>query len=372
MPRLKQRLTFGFSLSLSALLVACGGHQLVPDRSPDYRQSRVGKQLELPPDFVRTGIQDSLTIPSLDAQNSFASYREFEQQQVKRDARGFIEVLPELQGVEVVEGQSALPFVRSQLSVEQAWLATKRFWEQQGVALSTQDAALGIMETHWLEDKTKLPQSGFSSLLGFLYDSGVRDRYRLRFTRVGTGSEIAIIHRKSEDLPSDTVENTAFRWVETDNINPEYQREMTRRLAVHLSREYQKQMGQNATASQGGALYSLENLDGQPALKLNLAYQSAFKAVGIALDRASFGLDSKDAKRGLYRVQYRPQKGKPVEGFFHQLFSKKAEEPENPYYHVRLAEQGGKSTLIIVHDEDGRAVSRQEAEALLQTIISHL
>ncbi|MDO4435020.1 MAG: outer membrane protein assembly factor BamC [Cardiobacteriaceae bacterium] len=362
-----------FLLGLVTLLTACNGNQLVPDRSPDYRQSKVGKQLVLPPNFVRTGQQDQLIIPQLGQQTSIATYQDYEQNKIRRDQRGFIEVLPELYGVQVIEpspnaqGQSALPFIVTQLGIDETWQATKRFWEQQGVALDVQDTALGVMETAWLEDTTKLPKTGLSSMLSFLYDTGERDRYRLRFSREGSGTKIVLMHRKSEDLPSDTEDNTAFRWVETQNINPEYQIEMTRRLAVQLSQEVKRQQG----SAHSEALYQLTQIDGQPALHLNLAYQSAFKAVGIALDRASFALENKDAKRGLYRVQYQPQKGKPVEGIFHQWFAKKEKTQENPHYHVRLAEQGKKSTLVLIHDENGQAVSQEEAQALLDTIIRY-
>lgn len=161
--------------SLAALLLtACSSgsiSDLIPDRRPDYRQSRMNNALEIPPDLSAATLDDSLNIPDL-TPSTIASYSAYAQDNAVRDKRGFIQVLPELHGVRVVENPGELPYILAATDPSTTWQAVQRYWHSNGIRLKVSDPAIGLMETDWLENKADLPSTGFSglvnSLLGFV------------------------------------------------------------------------------------------------------------------------------------------------------------------------------------------------------------
>ena len=141
------------ALGTALLLVACSNNSLrdaIPDRRPDYRQSNVSRQLEIPPDLSGGTLDDQLTVPDMNPA-SVATYRAYSQDNAIRDKRGFIEVLPQLYGVQVVEQPGALPYILVAADTSTTWAAVKKYWENNGIRLRTQEPAIGLMETDWLE-----------------------------------------------------------------------------------------------------------------------------------------------------------------------------------------------------------------------------
>ena len=122
------------------LLAACSNTSLrdaIPDRRPDYRQSNVSRQLEIPPDLSGGTLDDQLTVPDMNPA-SVATYRAYSQDNAIRDKRGFIEVLPQLYGVQVVEQPGALPYILVAADTSTTWAAVKKYWENNGIRLRTQ------------------------------------------------------------------------------------------------------------------------------------------------------------------------------------------------------------------------------------------
>ena len=55
-------------LGAALLMTACSNTSLrdaIPDRRPDYRQSNVSRQLEVPPDLSGGTLDDQLTVPDM-------------------------------------------------------------------------------------------------------------------------------------------------------------------------------------------------------------------------------------------------------------------------------------------------------------------
>ena len=119
---------------------------------------------------------------------------------------------------------------------EQLWPQLRTFWEERGFTLEVDDAAAGVMETDWNENRAKLPadvvRNTIGRLLGNLYDTGERDRFRTRVERTAAGSEIYVSHRGAEEvLIGERRESTAWRARPND---PELEAEVLARLMVAL------------------------------------------------------------------------------------------------------------------------------------------
>ena len=359
------------------LLAACSNTSLrdvIPDRRPDYRQSNVSRQLEIPPDLSGGTLDDQLTVPDMNPA-SVATYRAYSQDNAIRDKRGFIEVLPQLYGVQVVEQPGALPYILVAADTSTTWTAVKKYWENNGIRLRTQEPAIGLMETDWLENLSDLPRTGISGLLDSIikltHDSGTRDRYRVRFSHEGDKTGVTIVYSQAEEKAvrdTNSKDPQGFRWTQTDNDSPELQLEMTRRIALFVSAELRRQNDlsqQHGSAGDAaaGVRAQLTTAGGKPALAIQGNYGQAWRVLGIGLDKASFALEKQDYKSGTYQVQYQPQSAEKAEktGFWSRLWgSKKPQTADNaPRYLIRLSDQGDHS-LAVVQTPNGKAASDKE------------
>ena len=171
-PVKKHSITLGTILALTACSSTGSLTDKLPDRRPDYRQSNVSRTLEIPPDLSRSSIDDQMSVPGLNP-SAVASYQAYNEDNVVRNQRGYIEVLPQLYGVQVIEQPGALPYIQVAADTSTTWAAVKKYFETHGIRLKTQEPAIGLMETDWLENLSDLPRTGFSGLL----DSIPRQRH---------------------------------------------------------------------------------------------------------------------------------------------------------------------------------------------------
>ncbi|MBE0548680.1 MAG: outer membrane protein assembly factor BamC, partial [Rubrivivax sp.] len=135
---------------------------------------------------------------------------------------------------------------------EQLWPQLRAFWEKSGFTLDVEDAPAGVMETNWNENRAKLPNDAVRNtigrLLGNLYDTGERDRFRTRVERTAGGSEIYVSHRGAEEVfVGVTREATTWRARPND---PELEAEVLARLMVTLgARQDQARAAAASTAT---------------------------------------------------------------------------------------------------------------------------
>ncbi|MGI9135079.1 MAG: outer membrane protein assembly factor BamC, partial [Rhodoferax sp.] len=83
---------------------------------------------------------------------------------------------------------------------EKLWDSVKDFWQENGFVLAMDKSDLGIMETDWAENRSKIPLDAVRNFLGkmldSLYSTGERDKFRTRLERNAQGeTEIFISHR---------------------------------------------------------------------------------------------------------------------------------------------------------------------------------
>ena len=383
----KHSITLGTILALTACSSTGSLTDKLPDRRPDYRQSNVSRTLEIPPDLSRSSIDDQMSVPGLNP-SAVASYQAYNEDNVVRNQRGYIEVLPQLHGVQVIEQPGALPYIQVAADTSTTWAAVKKYFETHGIRLKTQEPAIGLMETDWLENLSDLPRTGFSGLLDSIisltHDSGTRDRYRIRFARESDNTtSVTLVYSQAEERAvrdGHSKEAQGYRWQTSDNDNPEMQLEMTRRVALYISAELrrQQQLAQNPATSGGDITTAhaiLTTAGGQTALAIPGNYAQTWRVLGIGLDKASFALEKQDYASGTYQVQYQPQSAEKQDkqGFWSRLWGskKKAGKENAPRYLIRLADQGSQS-IAVVQTLDGKPAPENEAKALLETVQSAL
>ena len=228
-------------LAMPVVLSACS--VLGVDFSKDkiqYETSASRAPLEVPPDLTQVPTSDRYAVPSR-PQTVLAS-QQAEVTQNTTVVQNASTVLPEGEIAKVVrEGNSR--WIHVNLTPEQAWPIVQDFWNTIGLSLARQDAATGVMETNWAENRAKLPQDIIRASLGkvidLVYSTGERDQYRARMERSANGgTDIFITHRSMvEVVKSIGGDNETTVWQPGPN-DPELEAELMTRMAQRINMEF--------------------------------------------------------------------------------------------------------------------------------------
>jgi outer membrane protein assembly factor BamC len=195
---------------------------------------------------------------------------------------------------------------------DKLWEPVKDFWQENGFLLAMDQNTLGIMETDWAENRAKIPQDFIRSSLGKLFDSlystAERDKFRTRLERNTNGeTEIFISHRGMiETVTTKTSQEAGNTIWQPRPADPELEAEFLRRLMVKLGApEAQARiLVANTGVVKKSATVVTEN--GQQVVRIDEGFDSAWRRVGLALDRTGFTVEDRDRKQGIYFVRYVP------------------------------------------------------------------
>lgn len=302
---------------LTATLVGCDSIPFINNES-DYKGASRSKPLEVPPDLTASPVSDAYSIPG---NTSYSSYSQAQDGQEV----GVEKVLQSPDGVRL-ERAGAQRWLVVNAPAEKIWPVIREFWTDQGFAVRSEDAQIGVMETEWIDaDAIKKDDSGnmgekFDKWLDRL--SGLADRKKFR-TRLDHGeasntTEIYMTHRSVNAAPDDGKNRVQTQLGEIDTgyradaksapaadaRDAELDAELLRRLMVKLGVEEQKSKTILAQASTPKRASVLKEADGSATLILNDAFDRAWRRVGLALDRVGFVIEDKDRSNGLFFVRY--------------------------------------------------------------------
>jgi outer membrane protein assembly factor BamC len=258
------------------------------------------------------------------------------------------------------------------------WQPLKAFWEENGFTLVMDQKSLGIMETEWAENRAKIPQDGLRSLLGnalgSIYSTSERDKFRTRIEVNADGdSEIYITHRGAAEVYTGRNEGSVSNNPAGNTVwqprpaDPELEAEFLRRLMVTLgsgAEDAQKQLAQNASK----AVATVDVVGGLPIVNIAEGFDSAWRRVGLALDRTGFTVEDRDRKKGVYYVRYvalNPDKEEP--GFFGKLFGGGAKSAQATKFQIALRSEGDK-TFVSVLDSTGIPDQSDSAKRIVKVI----
>lgn len=265
---------------------------------------------------------------------------------------------------------------------EQLWPRLKTFWQERGFTLTEDNAAAGVMETNWSENRAKLPndiiRNTVGRLLGSLYDTGERDSYRTRLERTAAGTEIYLSHRGVEEVYTTQTRDGGTTWRARPS-DPELEAEMLSRLLVTLGAAEQPARSAVAVAASASAAAPAapapQAVVAPQATSLTIAepFDRAWRRLGVALDRSGFTVEDRDRSAGIYYVRYVDPKsaGKEEPGFWSRLFGNDANPLAAVRYRVVLKSSAGQSEVSI-QGSSGNPEMGSNAKAIIARLAQEL
>ena len=268
-------------------------------------------------------------------------------------------------------------------SPEQLWPQLQAFWEQAGFTLIENSPQIGVLQTEWAENRTKLPndliRNSIGRVLGGLYDTGERDRYRTRVERTPNGSEIYISHRGLQEIYTNTTaQRESTTWVARPS-EPQLEAEMLSRLMVALGTRKEAASTAVAAAPDGPpraqpvAAAGTAVDSGATSLVVNEGFDRAWRRVGLALDRGGFTVEDRDRAGGLYYVRYVDPRSAGQEGpsWWNKLFSGGKDPAAAVRYRVALKGEGEK-TAVTVQNSTGAQDTGENAKRIVSLLMTEL
>ena len=263
---------------------------------------------------------------------------------------------------------------------EQVWPQIVAFWQDLGFTLTKNDAAAGVLETNWAENRAKLPQDiirkSLGSLLDSAYSTGEMDQYRTRIERTPNGSEVFVTHRGMIEVYTNPQKDFT-KW-EPRPSDPELENEILARLLVKLGAT--ETVARTALANPVSAAPTSARarvLADKPAASLEVddGLDRAWRRVGIALDRSGFTVEDRDRAAGLYFVRYVDPKtaGQDASpGFFAKLFGASTDTSAAALkYQVSLKSEGTK-TIVSVLNSQGAPDAGENSKRIVAVLADEL
>nr|WP_165908413.1 outer membrane protein assembly factor BamC [Rubrivivax gelatinosus] len=338
----------------------------------DYRSTKVREQpLDVPPDLSQLSRDSRYQSQGgvISAANSTAV-----PSATGAPVSGAAAVAPVARGETRIERLGNERWLVVPMAPEQLWPQIKAFWQERGFIVETEDPQTGILETDWAENKAKLPhdfiRSTIGRVFGNLYDTGERDRFRMRIERTATGSEVYIAHRGLQEVyVGERQEATEWRPRASD---PELEAEMLARLMVKLGTP--EAQAREAVATPATAPQRARLVTGTPAtVEIAEGFDRAWRRVGLVLDRTGFTVEDRDRAAGLYFVRYIDPKdiGKDEPGFFSKLFGAK-DTPQGPQRYRVLVKADGDKTTVTVQPASGTGSAGEAGERIAGILAAEL
>lgn len=287
-------------------------------------------------------------------------------------------VAPGQFGVVKLERQGQTRWLSLSVPPEQVWEQVRSFWTDAGFELVVDQAAAGLMETNWAENRAKLPQDIIRRTLGTvvdgLYDTGERDQYKTRIERTAKGSEIYVTHRGvSEEYANSQKDQT--RW--QPRADPALEAEMLSRLMLRLgatkeTAELAKADVAKTPAAKATSGTAVRLTDSQTGLSVDDDFDTVWRRVGLALDRAGYTIENRDRNKGQYDVRLPGESGDaPKPGFWARLFHS-GEHTETVVKHTVQVQAAGSQTSIKVVDQNGQLQTTPVAQRIAKDLLNEL
>lgn len=370
------RLSAFVLLLVLALLTACGIvsglDEVLPDKRKEYRKSESLPDLEVPPDLTSGAINDAMAVPKIDESGTatFSTYRKRKAAATKPQEASALEQAP----LGVMADERAVIIEHDPSDV---WPKLRDFWNKLGFDLDLDDEELGVLETHWREDRGELVRDKFKvfaepgqeSHTTVLYISHVGER------RIPGGGQPVWVERPPDQQRLEAMV-AQLKGAFTDNRATALGRTLSTRIA-----ELNNRPPDNGPAV-GDAQPALEltaispeppaSTDPSTAQRVQLFnagggkryltvaqdFANAWRNTGHALDQAGMHVEDDDRSRGVYIIHYVSEKAgadggeQKKEGVLSKLAFWRDDDEENLY---QISVTGvGEKTEIVVLNRDGR------------------
>ena len=372
--------TFRFLLVLLVLFTLNGCSwldQAFPDRSHDYKKAAVARSLDLPPDMKATETVDSLIVSE---QTAVLSGYEASGDNQAQDCTSESSVSESVKALRFESDHGRYWLVVTE-QPQVVWAKAREFWLENGYLIATENVEARILQTSWAEKQANVPQGMIRELLGralsSVYSSAYQDRYRMRLERgeeAGT-TEIYISHQGVEEILTSDSDEGAIRWGSRPR-DPGFESELLKRMMVymdtpaHAATEAFVKAEQAPPAPARAALS--EEKDGKLSLLVYQEYPSAWRSVGIVLDRIDFAVEGRNRSEGIYTVRYSDPLAEREQGLLSRMaFWSGDKEQEVVTYQIRLQDDTS-NTRVVVLDEQGEIEHSDTAGRILKLLFEEL
>lgn len=386
---IKKVVRTGLAVALTTALAACSTFDFSNDRI-QYETSDSRAPLEVPPDLNSIPGSDRYTVPSR-PQTVWASQQaQLDAAQAANGNQAASLLLPQGEVAKIVrEGNNR--WIHVNMAPEMVWPIMQDFWSTVGLSLSRQDAATGVMETNWAENRAKLPQDIIRATLGrvidMVYSTGERDQYRARVERSANGGcDIFITHRAMvEVVKSLGGDNETTVW-QPGPSDPEMEAEMLTRMTQRINQEFNPNATKQTPAEHEAeveklASYQVEDSVSQleqnaegvaTSIFIKEDFERAWRRLALAVDRMGFTVEDRDRSRGFSLVRYLDEEyeeqKRSEQGFWSNVFGRDTP-VEAPQYVIYLQRLSDTECRVHVLGPDGKADTTGVAPRIL-TLLS--
>ncbi len=329
------------------------------DNSIDYKSSKAAQKLEVPPDLTQLRPSDRFSTARAASANNPVSLNGGNNQVLPTNSKARLERL------------GSARYLVVDMPADQVFPIVASFWKDLGFTLAIESPQTGLLETDWAENRNKAPAQGLRKALGGIFenltDSGERDQYRTRLERVGNSTEIYLSHRGTKEVANGSKTDFRIDTIKRDG-SIELESDFLRRLMLRFGVE--ESVAKSAAAS--GITIAPDRarlIAGKDILEIDDAYDTAWRRVGLALDRSGFTIDDRNFGTGEYFIRYARDLNSSDAGFFSKLFSsdKKAGSKK-----LKLVLQKGAKTNLTVQSDTGGAAEADITKSLLAVMREEL
>jgi len=363
-------------LAAAALVAACStANSLLHGKQVEYKSAQTLPSLEVPPDLTVPSSDNRYAVPGGPTTASGYQTERAQQQTASSNT-----VLPEVPDMHIERDGSERWLVVSNETPAQLWPLLKDFWQESGFLIKLDQPQIGVMETDWAENRAKLPgdvdRFTLARVLGPLYATGERDKFRTRLERTpnGKGTEIYISHYGLKQVYSDS-EKVTTAW-EPRAPDPGLEAIFLRRLMVRLGAKKEVAQQQVAAATGGKPMAEIrKDAGGTETLVVSEPFDRAWRRVGLALDRVGFTVEDRNRDKGVYYVRYADPAGEREEkkGMFSWLAFWRSNEKKVVAEQYRVMVKDAKdSSIVEVQDKTGATLNSKTAHRILSLLNEQL
>jgi outer membrane protein assembly factor BamC len=376
-------------LAIPAALAVLAGCSGFGSKTDEYKgaQARAARPLEVPPELTAPSMDDRYSIPDPRAQTTYSAYS---QKPAPVGAPTTPAVLPKFDGVKLDRfGDQRWLVVKGE--PEKVWPVVREFWIDTGYKLLREAPELGLIETDWYEDRSKIPQDLLRRTVGRiiegLYSYPRRDKFRTRLEKgVEPGTtEIFVSNRNVEEVYSSSTQDRTM-W-QAQPADRDLEAEMLSRLMVKIgggdtqvTTASAPQPGRRGVTPPPASANELRNAvlenGGAGPLTVNDSFDRAWRRVGLALDRVGFTVEDRDRSKGIFFVRYIDPEADlkdTKEGWLAKLaFWRSAPKSSQPQFRIHVADAGASTSQVRVQDSKGAVESSTTGKKILGLLYEQL
>ena len=355
------------SLSLILLLVIFAGCSLFGEKNVSDRTLISGspnKALEMPPDLITPAVNKEYSLPA-SGEARLSDFNDLDSRKFPSENSSLLPIETEAYFI----NYGGFKVLLVERSPEEIWGLLKSFWIQNGFKIEKEIPEVGFIETDWLESREKISdgliQNTLGKIFGGLYDTGERNKFRMRVERTKAGfSEISVVHKGLMQVASDDRFDPSIVWA---NRNSDQQLEelYLRRIINFVSGKEGRNSNSIDIVKKSTSI--LKGDDDNNFVELALNFNEAWKSIGLILDRLGFEVEERLREQGTYLVRYKKlDQGGREKGFFAKIFSSGKEQLDMNLYRIEIKNTGNLSQVFVSdHETSERTKSSQNILAVI-------